>query len=190
MTGINIRLFSTPKSWETWLEKNHAKSSGLWLRLAKKDSGLKSITYFEALDVALCYGWIDSQKKGHDEISWIQRFTPRGPRSIWSKVNRDKVLEFIKSGQMKPAGLKAVENAKQNGQWHAAYDSQSKTSIPEDFERELKKNKKAAEFFATLNSANRYAILFRIHTAKKPETRAKRIDQFIEMLKKGEKLHP
>ena len=153
-----IRLFPTPKSWETWLEKNHAKSSGLWLRLAKKDSGLKSITYFEALDIALCYGWIDSQKKGHDEISWIQRFTPRGPRSIWSKINRDKALEFIKSGQMKPAGLKAVENARQNGQWDAAYDPQSKTSVPEDFERELKKSKMAAAFFASLNSANRYAI--------------------------------
>lgn len=186
----DIRLFSTPKSWETWLEKNHAKSTGLWVRLAKKDSGLKSITYFEALDIALCYGWIDSQKKGHDEISWIQRFTPRGTRSIWSKVNRDKALEFIKSGQMKPAGLKAVESAKADGRWDAAYDSQSKATVPDDFQKALEKSVVAKKFFATLNSANRYAILFRIQTAKKPETRAKRIDQFIEMLKKGEKFHP
>ena len=185
-----IRLFPTSTSWETWLEKNHGAHSGLWLRLAKKDSGLKTVTYFEALEVALCYGWIDSQKKGHDEVSWIQRFTPRGPKSIWSRINKEKATAFIKSGRMKPAGLKAIEAARQNGQWDAAYDSQSRIPVPVDFEKELKKNKKAAAFFAGLNSANRYAILFRIQTAKKLETRTKRIAQFIGMLEKDEKLHP
>ena len=114
-TASDIRLFKSPNDWETWLAKNHTKHSGLWLRLAKKDSGLKSVTYFEALDVALCYGWIDSQKKSYDDVSWIQRFTSRGPKSIWSKINKDKALGFIKSKKMKPAGLKAIETAKQNG---------------------------------------------------------------------------
>lgn len=190
MNDIPTQLFKSQKSWAIWLDKNHSKSSGLWLKIAKKDSGLKSVSYAEALETALCYGWIDGQKKPFDDLMWLQKFTPRGAKSIWSKINREKVLALTKKGGMKPAGLKAAENAKQNGRWEAAYDSQSKAVIPEDFKAELDRSKKAKKFFETLNSANRYAILFRIHHAKKAETRAKKIQDFIEMLKKGEKLHP
>ena len=169
--------------------RQHDKSAGVWLKLAKKDSAISSVTYEEALDVALCYGWIDGQKKGFDDKYWLQKFTPRGPKSIWSKINTAKAERLIASGEMKPAGLKAVEAARQDGRWEAAYSSQKNISVPDDFQAALDKNKKAKSFFATLNSANRYAILFRIATAKKPETRARRIQQFMEMLGRGEKLH-
>ncbi len=182
--------FERQKDWATWLDKNHAKSSGIWLKLAKTSSGHASVTYAEALQVALCYGWIDGQKKGFDESSWLQKFSPRGARSIWSKINREKAEELIRSGQMKPAGLAAVEQAKRNGQWDGAYDSPGRATVPPDFQAALDRNTKAQTFFATLNGANRYAILYRIQTAKKAETRAKRIEQFIQMLERGEKLHP
>jgi uncharacterized protein YdeI (YjbR/CyaY-like superfamily) len=182
--------FESKEKWAAWLAKQHDKSAGVWLKLAKKDSGIASVTYEEALDVALCYGWIDGQKRGLDDKYWLQKFTPRGPKSIWSKINTEKAEKLIASGQMKPAGLKAVEAARQDGRWEAAYSSQKNISVPEDFQAALEKNKKAKAYFATLNSANRYAILFRIQTAKKTETRAKRIQQFIEMLERGEKLHP
>ena len=185
-----VMLFASQKDWAKWLDKNQAASSGIWMRLAKKAAELKSVNYAEALDVALCYGWIDGQKKSYDADSWLQKFTPRGAKSVWSKINRAKAEELIKAGKMKPAGLLAIESAKQDGRWEAAYDSQSKATAPEDFRAELEGNLKAKEFFATLNSANRYAILFRIQTAKKAETRAKRIQQFIQMLEKGEKIHP
>ena len=178
------------KAWSAWLDKNHAKSPGVWLKLAKKGSEISSVSYAEALEEALRYGWIDGQKKAYDESFWLQKFTPRGPRSIWSKVNRDKAEELIRSGRMKPAGLAAVERAKQKGQWEAAYDSQSRAAVPGDFQAALDRNPKAKAFFATLNSANRYAVLWRIQTAKKAETRDKRIEQFIGMLERGEKLHP
>jgi len=183
-------MFEQQKDWAAWLDKNHATSPGVWLKLAKKASGIASVNYDEALGVALCYGWIDGQKKSYDESSWLQKFTPRGVKSIWSKVNREKVQELIESGQMKPAGLEAVERATQDGRWDAAYDSQSRASVPSDFQAELDRNAKAKAFFATLNSTNRYAILFRIQTAKKAETRAKRIEQFIRMLENHEKLYP
>jgi len=183
-------MFEQQKDWAAWLDKNHATSPGVWLKLAKKASGIASVNYDEALGVALCYGWIDGQKKSYDESSWLQKFTPRGVKSIWSKVNREKVQQLIESGQMKPAGLEAVERAKQDGRWDAAYDSQSRASVPSDFQAELDRNAKAKAFFATLNSTNRYAILFRIQTAKKAETRAKRIEQFIRMLENHEKLYP
>jgi uncharacterized protein YdeI (YjbR/CyaY-like superfamily) len=182
--------FASKKKWSDWLAKQHDKPAGVWLKLAKKDSGISSVTYEEALDVALSYGWIDGQKKGFDDKYWLQKFTPRGPKSIWSKINTEKAERLIASGEMKPAGLKAVEAAKKDGRWEAAYSSQKNISVPEDFQAALEKNKKAKDFFATLNSANRYAILFRIETAKKTETRARRIQQFIEMLERGEKLHP
>jgi uncharacterized protein YdeI (YjbR/CyaY-like superfamily) len=187
---IPILLFAKPKDWEVWLKANHAHSSGLWLRLAKKNSGVESLTYAEALDIALCYGWIDGQKKSYDDATWLQKFTPRGTRSIWSKINREKAEGLIKSKRMKPAGLKAIESAKQDGRWDAAYDSQSKVTVPDDFQAALDQNAKAKAFFATLKSANRYAILFRIHTAKKAETRSRRIQQFIEMLENHETIHP
>lgn len=185
-----IILFKTQKDWEAWLDEHHASSSGVWLQLAKKASGISSVNYAEALDVALCYGWIDGQKKSYDEGSWLQKFTPRRPKSIWSKINREKVQQLIASGRMKPAGLKEVERAKQDGRWDAAYDSHRTATVPEDFREALEKNARAKAFFETLNSQNRYAILFRLQTAKKAETRQKRIQQFIQMLEKHEKLHP
>jgi uncharacterized protein YdeI (YjbR/CyaY-like superfamily) len=182
--------FKSKKQWADWLAKQHDKSAGVWLQLAKKDSGVPSVTYEEALDVALCYGWIDGQKKSFNDKYWLQKFTPRGPRSIWSKINTEKAEKLIASGEMKPAGLKAVEAARRDGRWEAAYSSQKNMSVPDDFRAALDKNKKAKAFFATLNSVNRYAILFRIQAAKKAETRARRIQQFVEMLERGEKLYP
>jgi uncharacterized protein YdeI (YjbR/CyaY-like superfamily) len=190
LKDIPVLLFKRPKDWATWLDKNHATSRGIWLRLAKKASGIQSATYAEALEVALCYGWIDGQKKSFDDASWLQKFTPRGPKSIWSKVNRKKAQDLIESGQMKPAGLRAVEQAQRDGRWEAAYDSPSGAAVPEDFQAELDGNADAKAFFATLNSANRYAILWRIQTAKKAETRARRIQEFIHMLERHEKIHP
>ncbi|RIK43612.1 MAG: bacteriocin-protection protein [Chloroflexi bacterium] len=187
---LPILLFETQAEWASWLAEHHAAAPGLWLRLAKKAANLNSITYSEALEEALCYGWIDGQKKSYDDQSWLQKFTPRGPRSIWSKINREKAEQLIESKRMKPAGLAAVERARQNGRWNAAYDSATTATVPADFQAELDKNSEAAAFFATLNGTNRYAILFRIQTAQKAETRARRIQQFIEMLARGEKLYP
>ncbi len=187
---IPIMLFKSQKDWTAWLSKNHAKSSGVWLQIAKKTAVLKSVTYAEAVEVALCYGWIDGQGKGLDESAYLQKFTPRGPRSIWSKINRTKAKELIKSGRMQPAGLAAIDRAKQNGQWEAAYDSHRTATVPDDLQAALNRNPKAKAFFATLDSANRYAILWRVQTAKKAETRARRLEQFVHMLENHEKLHP
>ena len=189
-TDLPTLPFATKNKWAEWLARQHDKSVGIWLKLAKKDSGIASVTYEEALEVALCYGWIDGQKKGFDGKYWLQKFTPRGPRSIWSKINTVKAEKLIASGEMKPAGLKAIELAKEDGRWDAAYESQKNILVPDDFQAALYQNKKAKAFFATLNSVNRYAILFRIHHAKKAETRARRIQQFVEMLERGEKLYP
>jgi uncharacterized protein YdeI (YjbR/CyaY-like superfamily) len=186
---LTVKLFKDKRDWAAWLDRNQATAMGLWLRIAKKTADIKSVTYAEALEIALCYGWIDGQKKACDELTWLQKFTPRGARSIWSAINREKAGELIRNGHMKPAGLKAIERAKENGQWAAAYDPQSKITLPEDFKAELDKNAEAEAFFATLNSVNRYAILFRLQTTKKPETRAKRLRQFIVMLERHEKLH-
>ena len=189
-TDLPILPFASKKKWSDWLAKQHDQSTGVWLKLGKKDSGIASITYEEALDVALCYGWIDGQKKGFDDQYWLQKFTPRGPKSIWSKINTEKAERLIASGEMKSAGLKAIGAAKNDGRWDAAYASQKNISIPEDFQAALDNNKKAKAFFATLNSVNRYAILFRIHNAKRSETRARRIQQFVEMLERGGKVYP
>ena len=189
MADLPILDFADEQAWEVWLEGHHTASAGVWLKIAKKEAGTPSVSYQEALGVALCFGWIDGQKQKFDALYWLQKFTPRGARSIWSAINREKAGELIRNGQMKPAGLKAIERAKENGQWAAAYDSQSKITLPEDFQIELNKSANAKSFFATLNSVNRYAILFRLQTAKKPETRAKRMRQFIAMLEKHEKLH-
>ena len=184
-----VLFFSGKGAWLTWLARNHAKSSGVLLRFAKKASGVKSITYDQALDVALRYGWIDGQSKSDGAEYWLQKFTPRGKRSIWSKRNREKALALIESGQMRRAGLAEVERAKKDGRWEAAYDSPSRATVPNDLEAALTENVEARAFFNTLDSRNRYAILFRIHTAKKPETRAKRIREFVAMLARNEKLH-
>jgi uncharacterized protein YdeI (YjbR/CyaY-like superfamily) len=183
-------LFATQAEWTAWLDANGATAKGLWVRLAKKNSGLHSIDYAQALEVALCYGWIDGLKRTYDEQSWLQRFTPRGPKSIWSKINRDKAQALIDAGRMQPAGLAAVEAAQRDGRWDAAYDSQSNATVPDDFQAALDANPAAHAFFATLNSVNRYAILFRIHQAKRAETRAKRIRDFVEMLARQEKIYP
>jgi uncharacterized protein YdeI (YjbR/CyaY-like superfamily) len=184
-TDLPIKPFANKTKWADWLAKQHDKSTGVWLKLAKKDSGIPSVTYEEALDVALSYGWIDGQKKGFDDKYWLQKFTPRGPKSIWSKINTEKAERLIASGEMKPAGLKAIEAAKKDGRWEAAYASQKNITISEDFQAALDKNKKAKAFFASLKSAERYSFLFRIHNAKKAETRAKRIKQFVEMLEEN-----
>ena len=184
-----VLFFSGKGAWLTWLARNHAKSSGVLLRFAKKASGVKSITYDQALDVALRYGWIDGQSKSDGAEYWLQKFTPRGKRSIWSKRNREKALALIESGQMRRAGLAEVERAKKDGRWEAAYDSPSRATVPNDLEAALSENVAARAFFNTLDSRNRYAILFRIHTAKKPETRAKRIREFVAMLARNEKVH-
>jgi uncharacterized protein YdeI (YjbR/CyaY-like superfamily) len=184
-----VRLFRNQNDWAAWLEKNHPTHAGLWLRIAKKDSGAQSVSYAEALEVALCYGWIDGQKRADNEQTWLQRFVPRAPNSIWSKINCEKALGLIKSGRMKAAGLQAIEQAKSSGRWQSAYDSPSKASVPEDFAAALPNSSKAKAFFAKLDRTNRYAILFRIHHAKKAETRARKIREFVEMLKRGEKIH-
>jgi uncharacterized protein YdeI (YjbR/CyaY-like superfamily) len=185
---LPVISFESKKKWASWLARQHEKSNGIWLQLAKKDSGIPSVTYEEAVDAALCYGWIDGLKKGYDDKYWLQKFTPRGPKSIWSKINTEKAERLIASGEMKPAGLKAIEAARQDGRWDAAYASQKNISIPKDFQEALDENSKAEAFYSTLKSAERYSILFRIQTAKKPETRAKRIQQFIEMLEKNENI--
>lgn len=191
MTPLELPVlpFASRKAWADWLAKQHDRSAGVWLKLSKKDSGIASVTYEEALDVALCYGWIDGQKKGFDDKYWLQKFTARGAKSMWSKINTGKAERLIASGEMKPAGLKAIEAAKQDGRWDAAYASQKNMSIPEDFQAALDKNKKAGAFFATLKSAERYSFLFRLHHTKKPETRAKKIEQFVKMLERGDKIH-
>jgi uncharacterized protein YdeI (YjbR/CyaY-like superfamily) len=187
--AISIRAFKDPDAWESWLSKNQTAAVGIWIRIAKKASGKKSITYPEALEIALCYGWIDAQKNPESETAWLQRFMPRRPRSIWSKINREKAQALIASGRMKPAGLAEVERAQKDGRLEAAYESPSGATVPADFERELERHPKARKFFKTISRANRYAILWRIQTAKKPETRARRIRTFIEMLEKGETIH-
>jgi uncharacterized protein YdeI (YjbR/CyaY-like superfamily) len=188
--SIPIRLFKTKQDWAAWLDKNHRTSTGLWLRLAKKSSDVRSVTYKEALEVALCYGWIDGQKKPETDAAWLQRFLPRGGKSLWSKINREKASALIANGEMKPAGLEAIENAKKNGQWEAAYDSPSGAIVPDDFQAALDTHPRARAFFETIDRANRYAMLWRIQTVKKAETRARKIEQFIAMLEKGEKIHP
>ncbi|MDQ5818002.1 MAG: YdeI/OmpD-associated family protein [Actinomycetota bacterium] len=187
---LPIIPFASRDAWEAWLQEQHATSEGLWLKFAKKDSGIETVTYSEAVEAALCYGWIDGQKASFDDHYWLQRFTPRRPRSKWSKINRQKATELIERGEMKPAGLREVERAKADGRWDAAYDAQSTATVPEDLRRELDKNDRAREFFATLDSANRYAILYQIQDAKRPETRARRIQKYVAMLNEQKKIYP
>lgn len=186
----SILLFHDQQAWAAWLDGNHRESAGVWLRLAKTASDIQSVSYGEALDVALCYGWIDGQKKSESENAWLQKFVPRASRSIWSQINRQKTLALIRAGRMKPAGMEAIERAKENGRWDAAYESPSAAMVPGDFQAALDKNARARAFFASLDRTNRYAVLFRIQTVKKLETRMKRIQQFIEMLEKHERVHP
>jgi uncharacterized protein YdeI (YjbR/CyaY-like superfamily) len=184
-----VLAFKDAKAWESWLAKNQTATDGLWMRIAKKASGLKSITYPEAVEIALCYGWIDGQKKPESDTTWLQRFVPRRPRSVWSKINREKALGLIAAGRMQPAGLDEVERAKKDGRWEAAYDSPKNAPVHPDFQKALERNPRANAFFKTVNAANRYAIIWRLHTAKKAETRERLTRKFIEMLEKGETLH-
>jgi len=188
-TNDPIRIFATQEAWAGWLEKNHRKSAGLWLRLAKKGSGLRSLNYSEALEAALCYGWIDGQKRGESDQAWLQRFLPRAPKSIWSKINREKATALIADGRMTAAGLEAVESARENGRSDAAYDSPRSAQVPEDFQAALDENRRAREFFEALDGANRYAVLFRIQTVKKAETRTRKIQEFVAMLARNERIH-
>jgi uncharacterized protein YdeI (YjbR/CyaY-like superfamily) len=185
-----ILWFKSAAEFRSWLKRNHADTDGIWLRIFKKNSGEKSISYAEALDQALCYGWIDGQKQAHDAHSWLQKFTPRRPASGWSKINTTHVERLITSCQMASAGLKAVEAAKNDGRWQAAYDSPRNAAPPDDFLRALEKNRKAKTFFKTLNRANIYSIVYRLQTAKKPETRKRRMKMILGMLTRGEKFHP
>jgi uncharacterized protein YdeI (YjbR/CyaY-like superfamily) len=184
-----VLLFESRQTWHGWLHTHHIESSGAWLKLAKKSSGHTSISYDEALEEALCYGWIDGQKQRYDNHYWMQKFTPRGPKSLWSKINVAKIEALLQSDKMQPAGLAAVEMGRKSGAWNAAYDSPSTTTVPKDFQTALEENPKAKQFFETLNKANVYGFCWRIQTAKKPETRKARIDTFIDMLNRGEKLH-
>src|SRR5271155_4098650 len=186
---LKIISFKTPTAFEKWLAKNHTKSNGIWLRMFKKDSGKKSVNWQEAVVEALCYGWIDGQAKPYDAESWIQRFTPRREKSTWSKRNTDHIERLTASGRMKPAGLAQADKAKADGRWAKAYDSPANMQVPDDFLKALAKNKTAKAFFESLNKTNKYAIAWRLQTAKKPETREKRMRSILEMLSKKEKFH-
>lgn len=185
----DILAFRSQSEFRKWLAANYRTSSGIWLRIYKKDSGEATVTYAKALDEALCFGWIDGQKQKHDERSWRQKFTPRRPRSGWSKINTGHAERLIAARRMTKAGLEEIEAAKKDGRWKAAYESFRQATFPEDFLRALSKEKTAKEFFDSLNKANRYAISYRLQTAKKPETKAKRMKMILEMLRKGEKFH-
>lgn len=187
---LPVHRFETPRAWEEWLAQNHASSPGLWLQFAKKASRFPSVNYDQALDVALCYGWIDGQVKPVSTDFYVQRWTPRRSKSVWSKRNRDKVLALIETGRMQPAGLAQIESAKADGRWDAAYDSPKSSTVPDDLAAALQKRPRAKAFFESLDGRNRYAILHRLQLAKKPETRAKRLKDFIEMLEEKRKLYP
>ena len=178
------------EAWARWLAAHHAEAPGVWLRLAKKAGPLTSVSYADALEAALCEGWIDGQKRAHDDVSWLQKFTPRGARSLWSRVNREKAEALIASGRMQPAGLAAVEAARRDGRWDRAYDSPARATVPDDLRAALAAAPEAERHFATLSAANRYAVLHRVQTAARPETRARRIATLVAMLARGESLHP
>ena len=186
---LSVVAFASAKDFEQWLAANHAKLTGIWVRLFKKNSEVPSVSYDEALDAAICFGWIDGQLKKHDDKSWLRKFTPRRPKSVWSKRNRGHAERLIRDGRMRPAGLREVDDAKQDGRWNAAYDSASTMVIPDDFLHELAKNEQAKAFFETLNKANVYSIVWRLQTAKKPETRQKRLTAILMMLASGKTFH-
>ncbi len=186
---LDIVLFADRAAFEDWLEENAAESEGIWLKIAKKGAPVPSVTYIEAVELGLCFGWIDSQKRGFDETHFLQRFTPRRPRGRWSKINREKAEALAKEGALRPAGAAEVEAAKADGRWEESYEGSRTAKVPDDLQAELDANPKAAAFFADLDSANRYAIIWRLGEAKKPETRARRLTKFLTMLENGEKLH-
>ena len=188
--SLPVVAFGSRAKWKAWLAKHHTTSAGVWLEIAKKGSGIASVSYPEAIEVALCYGWIDGQKAAADGDHWHQRFTPRKPRSRWSKINREKATELIERGEMKPAGLREIDAARADGRWDAAYAGQRSMAVPQDLRDALARNDTARAFFETLDGTNRYAVLYRIHDAKKPETRRARIEKFVAMLEEHRTLHP
>jgi uncharacterized protein YdeI (YjbR/CyaY-like superfamily) len=188
--NLAVIAFASAQDWEAWLENHHQDTPGIWLKIAKKEAGAASVSYAEALESALCYGWIDGQKAAFDDRYWLQKFTPRSRKSKWSKINCEKALALIAAGRMQPAGSAQVEAAQGDGRWEQAYESQSKIGVPQDLQLELDNHPAARDFFEQLDSVNRYAILYRIQTAVKPETRVKRIQKYITMLSNQEKIYP
>ncbi len=188
--GLPVALFGSHDAWTAWLAEHHASSAGLWLQIAKRGSTIRSVTYEEALGGALAFGWIDGQKAPLDAAWWLQRFTPRRPGSPWSKANRDRAERLIAQGAMRPSGLSQVESAQADGRWERAYDGQRAATVPDDLRAALAAHPAAEAFFATLDGANRYAVLYRVQDAKRPETRARRIERLVAMLASGETLHP
>ena len=187
--GLPRIPFPSGAAWEEWLEDNHAVSEGVWIKMAKRDAGIESVRYPEVLETALCFGWIDGRREALDESYFLQRFTPRRSRSKWSRINREKGERLIADGRMRPAGFAEVERARADGRWEAAYEGQKSSTVPDDLQRELDAHPMAKAFFAELNSQNRYAILYRLHEAKRPETRARRLAKFVAMLEAGETIH-
>jgi uncharacterized protein YdeI (YjbR/CyaY-like superfamily) len=187
---LPVRSFTSQAEWEEWLEAEHAASPGVWIKMAKKSSGIESVSHPEALESALCYGWIDGQRKALDDRFFLQKFTPRTRKSTWSRLNREKALELERQGRMKAAGLEEMRRARADGRWEIAYEPQSSATVPTDLQQALDANPRARDFFASLDSRNRYAILYRLQDAKKPETRARRLVDFVAMLDEGRKLYP
>jgi uncharacterized protein YdeI (YjbR/CyaY-like superfamily) len=188
--GLPTIPFASAAEWEAWLEANHAASAGVWIKMAKKDTGIESVRYPEVLESALCFGWIDGRREALDERYFLQRYTPRRARSRWSRINREKAQLLIEAGRMRSSGLAEVERAQDDGRWAAAYAGQRSITVPDDLKRELDARPQANAFFGGLNSQNRYAILYRLQDAKKPETRARRLAQFVAMLEAGETIYP
>jgi uncharacterized protein YdeI (YjbR/CyaY-like superfamily) len=186
---LPILLFADAAEFEAWLEENHTAPQGIWLKLAKKGAAEPSVTYGEAVELGLCFGWIDSQARAFDEQHYLQRFTPRRPRGKWSKINREKAQALIAADRVRPAGMAEIEAARADGRWEAAYEGQRTAKVPDDLQRELDANAAAREFFEGLDSANRYAVIYRLNDAKKPETRERRLRKFVAMLERGEKIH-
>jgi uncharacterized protein YdeI (YjbR/CyaY-like superfamily) len=188
--GLPTIFFASDDDWERWLEENHVAASGVWVKVAKKSSGIDSVRYPEVLDTALCFGWIDGRREGLDELHFLQRFTPRRARSPWSRINREKVERLMTEGRVRPAGISEMERAQRDGRWEAAYASQKTMAVPDDLQRELEARPEAKAFFAELSSQNRYAILYRLHDAKREDTRARRLAKFVAMLEAGEAIYP
>ena len=187
---LPVILFPSAAELEAWLETEHAESDGIWLKIAKKGSDVKSVSYADAVELGLCFGWIDGQARRFDDHHYLQRFTPRRPRSSWSRLNRDRAEALVAEGRMRPAGLAAIDAARADGRWDAAYEPPSTAEVPPDLERELARDRSAREAFEALDGANRYAIIWRLNDAKRPETRERRLKKFIEMLRRGERIHP
>jgi len=188
--GLPVHSFASAAEWRVWLQENHASAAGVWISIAKASTGIESVRYPEVLEHAICFGWIDGRRERLDDERFLQRFTPRRARSPWSRINREKAELLTEQGLMAPAGLEQVESAKADGRWERAYASQRTATVPDDLQRELDARPAAAAAFATLSSQNRYAILYRLEQARKPETRARRLAEYVRMLEAGETLHP